>query len=940
MVAVPVQIAPESPSQASTQVLPSQLNVNVPEFLPKNYKPLLKANDGKVAEHEDSQHDALEKQDLKIASYQNDEIINREANETSSESKCIQKTTENDFPIDTVQKSIANCATKDEEGDKVTVRTLSDLLKSSNNNTNNSNTNINSSSSSPSPNNNTNSKNEFSLSRTDNCKQNSHINSKADIGNKYRNKIWYNRNNNDNKNNTDNDLNINNNKMTKIQNAYPNMKRNHHRGESSRLNHVDSKIKTQNEIKTKTNGVSGGSGGSGGLSYAQMVVPIKMTADQSNGIPPQNQSPSKLRSINNNNINNNKTIAADKSNRKSTPKKKVIIEPVKSNDGPIEWFTIGAKGKKQALANDKQNLIDFTTNLTQNTKEEQMNEIAEELQLDIKKDSDLAMDIMDSLAISEAKQTKNQLANQIQKKKMATKTSKKKSIKDKTNKESKRKRSETFDIIEPNFEIDNKKNTTENDETHIDVKSEKTKDIAEQSESNELTFDPNVFTTPLNLQQADRVQEKLPNIGNTCNSLRLSANKSIRSLNNSFDIYHPDYVSIENQQLQQEEEMVNKVLQQLKISVNSDDKEDISIETKIEIIATNNEITNETSNETCNEICDEICNEICDETCNEISNELEIIPSDAEVDEKNDSDSGSSSIISINFDINAKPQQNAYSSNHFLGHFFGDKNDKRDPVENSAILSSSDQLNSMDTAEELDKSVNSDQDNRSINTDHSTEHKSENVNVNEEYDSEASVEALNEIIERISENKFDQTASEDDVLNELKDLNISESECQQIEQLSCSDNDFQFDEINEIKQSERGINEIVQKMGSVVDQPIESLPIDSEVNDSHIEAHKIAELKVNPGINLTRPWIRIVDTQMLEKQKKLQKTFPITRAVSMWLNQAQKEKTPEPILRLPLKNSTFFAANAQTTKRTKINNQTSQYCSSVGTEHYYNVSEN
>lgn len=246
-------------------------------------------------------------------------------------------------------------------------------------------------------------------------------------------------------------------------------------------------------------------------------------------------------------------------------------------------------GKKHA-ANDIP-MVDIA--FENESKEEIVTKIAEELQLDINKDSDLALDIMDSLTVTKDKSQDN-VIEKISKKKRtttnSTKTKKKSDKKDKVNKEQKRNRRDTFDIIEPNFvasskseekpsEVIQKEEEEEELEVMVEEKSmphakpielESNKGTIIETEQT-LVFDPNVFATPCNLQldSAQRTSAVQPN-----NTIRLRAGKSPRNLINQFDIYHPNYESIENQQLKQDEEMVIKILQQLNKSIDGTSQKD------------------------------------------------------------------------------------------------------------------------------------------------------------------------------------------------------------------------------------------------------------------------------------------------------------------------------------------------------------------------------
>lgn len=895
------------PSPISIQ--PSQLNVNVPEFLPKNYKPLAQIQSSDDVNNTIPKCDAID-----------DNTLNSIGNKTFDQSAAESKEN-NDSQNEQVQKSITNCATSgSKDGVKSynynrnklsTVRTLSDLLKT-NSDTKSLITNENSFVD----------RNKLNKSindaRSSSIQQNSRMNLKAELGNKHRNKVWYNRNGSAdyrNNYNTNNDLNINtnrnnnydktmnnnNNNNRMIKSAYPaiNCHHQHHtkltdvnqnNSNSSMAAATPTKVLNRNDMKPLLNE---------GFSYAQMVVPTKPESVQfaSNG------KPAKLKPAKN--IGN---ITNDKINLKpAKTEKNPSIEMKQSKNGPVEWFTVGAKGKKQALSNDKPNFVDFTMKILQEntSKEEQVNSVAEELQLDIKNDSDLVMDIMDSLALSGTKTTTNKSLNAGQKKRSSiAKTSKKKSPKDKMIKESKRSRSQTFEIIEPNFENGSKRIViTGNIPTSKPRVNEALDENSQINDDEEFTFDPNVFTAPLNLK-ADIV----PNAGNSCTALRLTANKSIRGLMNTFDIYKSDLnVSAENQRLQKAEEMVNKVLESLKLTENSDD------------VCASNEINPTDSSDLMQQI----------QQNNEITS-----------DDDDDVNSSHSSASSISFEVNAKPYQNAYSSNHFLGHFFGDKNDKRDQVVHSANLSSSHQNNYTNTnAEQLNEfDVSNSESTRNI-FDAELVHNDKECDI---INVVSPVDASSSESENLTSNNESEHEQAPEAFDDRRPKLGIESKLNENEE--DLETEFHRESITQIKFSQKTAHSIDDSPSNeeinkpvVEQQKIPSIDSMVKTNYEFVQNEPKTETKLSHQIpNKQKPWLCIVDTQMLERKKKMQNTFPITAAVSMWLNQAQKEKTPEPILRLPndLHRNGFFCI-----KCTKTISQTNQStATSVGTDQSYHVS--
>lgn len=917
---------------------PIQLNVNVPEFLPKNYKPLAQFQSSDDVNNTIPKCDEI-KDDK---TFDQPAAESKENDEMQSLDKITNSTkSDNDSQIEQVQRSITNCATNGSEVDvelnknynynknnTSTVRTLSDLLKT-NSDTKTLITNKNSFVDRSEVN------KTISDARSSSKQQNSRMNLKAELGNKHRNKVWYNRNSSaDYKNNynTNNELNINTNRNNNydktmsnnnnnnnnntnnnrmIKSAYPAI--NGHHQNHAKLTDVNqnnsnggtfagtpTKVLNRNDMKSLSNEA---------FSYAQMVVPSKSESIQSarNGTPPKSKPAKKITNVTNDKINLKSAKAEENPS----------IESKQSNNGSVEWFTVGAKGKKQALSNDKPNFVDFTMKLLkENTsKEEQVNSVAEELQLDIKNDSDLVLDIMDSLALSETKTITSQASNVGQKKKLSiAKASKKKSPKDKMIKESKQSRSQTFEIIEPIFENGSKQIAITGDVQ--ETKPKENEAINKNSQFNddeEFTFDPNVFTAPLNLK-ADIAPENVPNAVSSCTALRLSVNKSMRSLMNSFDIYQSDLnVSAENQQLQKAEEMVNKVLESLKKTETSDDE-----------CASNG--TNPTN----------------------LSDSMQQIQPNIEITSDDDDDihSSHSSASSISFEVNAKPYQKAYSSNHFLGHFFGDKNDNRDQVVHSANLSSSDQNKYTNTNAEQSNEFD-------VSNIESTPNTTEADLVQNDENSKSECDIINvvspveslssEMEDLVSNNKSDHKQAPeafDDrtpILGFESKLNENEEDVEtEIHDESITQRKFSQESAPSIDDSPTNVE---------IDEPVVAIgdmkPVVERQNISSIDSIVYSELKTETKSNhqipnKQRPWLCIVDTQMLEKQKKMQNTFPITTAVSMWLNQAQKEKTPEPILRLPndLHRNGLFG-----TKRTKTISQTSQStATSFGTDQYYHVS--
>lgn len=354
------------------------------------------------------------------------------------------------------------------------------------------------------------------------------------------------------------------------------------------------------------------------------------------------------------------------------------------------------------------------------------------------------------------------------------------------------------------------------------------------------------------------------------------------------------------------------------------------------------------------------------------------------------------------FAINAKPYQNVYSSNHFLEHFFGDRNDKTDQVVKSTSLSSSDQTNVEIDEDELYENfdtyliINNDNDeivrceknmHQVENEDQSKlgnedkshpqsklEIKNETQDVNEsenDYNTEIHAKQIFEMeIEMDYGNKSEidskheeeiETFSKTDSFEPEIELAIENSLNTQIDKQSGEDSGEKFDpqfndtyrRANENEQENKNISSKLldfvssksntasddtnilgttsnestnENKADLVNKARTEFPllgVDSSLIEPNALSSTSCDQSVNSDSNSPRPWLCIVDTQTLAQQKKVQTSFPITTAVSMWLNQLQKEKTPEPIFRLP---DRFFAP---TTKYRKQDSQTSHSSSSI-----------
>lgn len=693
--------------------------------------------------------------------------------------------------------------------------------------------------------------------------------------------------------------------------------------------------------------------------------------------------PSKRRNSSNNNNNNNITKKDDTKRKQSAD----IVEKPPINDGSVEWFTIDAKGKKHAAPNGSTVTDIAFENIESNI--EKVNKIAEELLLDINKDADLAMDIMDSLTVQtdpKSIETKTKISAKKKKPPVSTNKLKKKSTKEKLNKEQQQKRRDTFDIIEPNFgtnktiesqSIDNneaediERNDTDTEENNIIENGDSELDESlitghdDDDDGKELSFDANMFATPCNLQHSPTIVG--PTALSKSSLLLSSGGKSVRNLFNSFNIYQPDFASYENQQLKQEEEMVIKVLQQL--NNKSMETSEVMESDKMKVLS------------------------VPDVAATVMATAEVTPPPNAIVSTKSDDELTSMREDSVErFAINAKPHQNVYSSNHFLEHFFGDRNDKCDHVVDSV---SSTSLSSSDQPEFVDENVVDDQ---------TVDVEQENFNTEPTIDAnicnEMSIIKLNanENIELNTQNEHDEVYEFNDENNTNNGIECESNQSdvetngkiESAEILETQNGKTEFDDIDG-KRFVDGVESKIECMQDIhtelhsADEFIHStqieittIPIENDCtpagsngtsNESvecdtempAIDQEKLdksefisielkteacsieptepeseAAMSCNQSVksnssNNGQPWLRIVDTQMLEQQKKVPQTFPITSAVSMWL-QAQKEKTPEPLLRIPNYRTLLTsaaAASAAGTKRTKIDSQTSHSNSSI-----------
>lgn len=265
------------------------------------------------------------------------------------------------------------------------------------------------------------------------------------------------------------------------------------------------------------------------------------------------------------------------------------------------------------------------------------------------------------------------------------------------------------------------------------------------------------------------------------------------------------------------------------------------------------------------------------------------------------------------FTINAKPHQNSYASNHFLGRFFGDNDDKRknDLRSPSWNITTRDDINiiEMPTESNIYK-IFEDCVQEFVDSGRDTidERKSNPLglilNLN-------NLVVANSVLDSTTENELLLSSRETmEKPTKTTDVNVIETRrsvaTNEIRRVDI-ERDFNHSDTSDksfrvkYKYSKNGYN-----LEEIVDDNLSS----STLNDN-IQMH-------------------VVDTEMLEQQKKMHQTFPITAAVSHWLNQAQMEKTTDSILRMPNDDCQF--SNAQFDDRLLMTAVTIQYGSQENTD--------
>lgn len=218
------------------------------------------------------------------------------------------------------------------------------------------------------------------------------------------------------------------------------------------------------------------------------------------------------------------------------------------------------------------------------------------------------------------------------------------------------------------------------------------------------------------------------------------------------------------------------------------------------------------------------------------------------------------------FSINAKPYQNLYTSNHFLGHFFGDNNDKcSSDMRPFSLISIAHNGNKfIEKREESSTRRNID----------------DSVPVYDDSEQDPI--------------KGEPNTGKPDQLNLGKSLNHFERTNSSVNRIIRSTIPVK----RSLKEPVESIVSMIQNHESMIFEHIETKFSQNMTNDKHFE-YKYS----SNGSHL-----RIVDTETLEKQKKSQRTFPLTAAVSHWFSQMRKEKAPDSALRMPIANCQNLSA--------------------------------
>lgn len=396
--------------------------------------------------------------------------------------------------------------------------------------------------------------------------------------------------------------------------------------------------------------------------------------------------------------------------------------------GVSEWYTVRSKCRKKNPLNEE---VDFESN-TYGAEEDYVASIHPKESVKVTPNIEVIDRCCNSIL------TETRALDDVAKNSKQSSKSKKKSP---SKKNQWKTMIEKFSITEPDFskEIDSADCAEYMDDPETD-------DVPLIS-PNEVVLDPAMFAQPVPLFVDTPISSASILRRQAAKAGLVGLNKCALNLRQQFGFFQPEYES-ENILLKKEEEMVIRVLEQLNVNSkceSSDAKPNESI------------VLKNTKSPSAMDAGD-------------VTLDKEATDWDAD-----------------RFSINAKPYQNSYSSNNFLGHFFGDKDEKRKDLYDLRSLS----LIDTTAAHILQNNGNE------------------------------SPEELN--IEKILDG------------------------CEQESGRNSNDEEYKY-------------------------------------------------IRNGP------PRLRIVDAKMLEQKRNDPQSFPITAAVSHWLNQAQKEKTPDIILRMPNAN--------------------------------------
>lgn len=210
--------------------------------------------------------------------------------------------------------------------------------------------------------------------------------------------------------------------------------------------------------------------------------------------------------------------------------------------------------------------------------------------------------------------------------------------------------------------------------------------------------------------------------------------------------------------------------------------------------------------------------------------------------------------VADRFSINAKPYQNLHTSNHFLGHFFGDNDDKFSVDMRSLSLLSVTHNGGNKFIEKPEISNTG----RNVENFVPEYHNFGRGLINEE-----------------------QNTGQSDQLNLGKNLNHFDKTNSGIDSIVRNESKISV---------QRSVREPVESIFSIIQNHVFTI-------FGHIET-KFSQ-NMTYGKSVENKYC-VVDTEMLEKHKKRQQTFPITAAVSHWLSRQRKENAFDPAPRIPI----------------------------------------